>query len=291
MSLDAQASADRLPALPSGSLAPEAPQPRRYYGYYKRRASAMYELQMREHCIRRRLEGATVQQIASELHQSVSTIRRYLRQALERAVSLVPFDPRAERFDEDQPWHKPPPRNKRRGSFSDPTGDPDVLEGDVLPPPDEIELRQEALQMAKAAKPYSIIADVLGISEKQARQFVHEELTKLEKSELNGADLQRRLMIEQLNEAIEAVYAPATGSHPEKGKVAPVLEAVDRLMKLLKQKAELMGLHQPQYMDIEMQLVALAEEAGYDIHELHDVARDVLQRHRIKIPGMRAPVR
>lgn len=267
-------STSRIPSLPSGSVSPEKSKKKRYNGYYKRRAEAIYELQTREHIVRRKNEGASFEEIAKELGQSRVTVWRYYRKTMDRVVDMVPYDPKSERFDEDLPWNRPGSRWPH----------PD----DVLDPPDEVLLKKEALALAKAAKPIDVIANQLGISEKKAREYITGELSSLEKSELNEASLQRRLMIEQINEMIEGVYAPATGNHPTKGKVAPVLEAVDRLMKLLKQKAELMGLDRPQYTDIDMKLMALAEEAGYDIEELHEVARDVLLKHRIKIPGLRS---
>jgi AcrR family transcriptional regulator len=268
-------STPRLPTLPPGTVRPEARARRRYTGYYARRARAIYELQVRDHIVRARSQNRTFKEIAQELGLSIPTVRAYFQKSLDRAVAMMPFDAdTAERYDEDLP------PNRRRFSSG-----PQTVEGDVLPPPDEQQDRREALQLAKACVPYDEIAARLGITEKRARIYVHESLTQIEKSELNGADLQRRLMIEQINEMIQALYAPATGNHPEKGKTAPILEAVDRMMKLLKQKADLMGLGQPELTDIRMQLQALATQHGYDIQELEDVARDVLPSHRIRLPG------
>jgi predicted transcriptional regulator len=237
---------------------------------------------------RRRNEGATFGEIARELDLSLPTVRAYYRKSITRAVSMIPFNPEtSERFDEDQPYRRDRQRQRqKRAQRAQASGpNPSVHTGDVLDPPDEIPLRQEALRLAKACVPYDEIGARLGISEKDARRFVNEELTKLEQNELNGADLQRRLMIEQINAMIAALYAPATGDHPEKGQIAPVFEAVDRMMKLLKQKADLIGLGQPQYEDIRVVLQALAEEQQYDMLELEDIARAVLSKHRIKLPG------
>jgi DNA-binding CsgD family transcriptional regulator len=281
-------SSSRLPAMPSHSLsaAPKAPTARkRYTGYYSRKSRAIYELQVREYVVQRRNEGATFREISHELDLSLPTVRAYCRRSITRAVSMIPFNPEtSERFDEDLPYRRDRQRQRqKRAQASGPN--PDVHTGDVLDPPDEIPLRQEALRLAKACVPYDEISARLGIPEKDARRFVNEELTKLETNELNGADLQRRLMIEQINAMIAALYAPATGDHPEKGRIAPVFEAVDRMMKLLKQKADLIGLGQPQYEDIRIVLQALADEQQYDMLELEDIARAVLSKHRIKLPG------
>jgi DNA-binding CsgD family transcriptional regulator/predicted transcriptional regulator len=281
-------SSSRLPAMPSHSLS-AAPKPlaarKRYTGYYSRKSRAIYELQVREYVVQRRNEGATFGEISRELDLSLPTVRAYYRKSITRAVSMIPFNPEtSERFDEDQPYRRDRQRQRQKRAQRSSSG-PEVHTGDVLDPPDEIPLRQEALRLAKACVPYDEISARLGISEKEARQFVNEELTKLEQNELNGADLQRRLMIEQINAMIAALYAPATGDHPEKGQIAPVFEAVDRMMKLLKQKADLIGLGQPQYEDIRMVLQALAEEQQYDMLELEDIARAVLSKHRIKLPG------
>jgi DNA-binding CsgD family transcriptional regulator len=283
-------SSSRLPALPSHSLSapPKDPTARkRYTGYYSRKSRAIYELQIREYVVQRRSEGASFQEIAHELDLSVPTVRAYYRKSITRAVSMIPFNPdTAERFDEDLPYRRDRQRQRqKRAQRSSQDTNPTVHTGDVLDPPDEIPLRQEALRLAKACVPYDEISARLGVSEKEARRFVNEELTKLEQNELNGADLQRRLMIEQINGMIAALYVPATGDHPEKGKIAPVFEAVDRMMKLLKQKADLIGLGQPQYEDIRIVLQALADEQQYDMLELEDIARAVLSKHRIKLPG------
>jgi DNA-binding CsgD family transcriptional regulator len=282
-------SSNRLPALPPGSLSAQPRARKRYTGYYARKARAIYELQVREYVVQRRSEGASFQEIARELDLSVPTVRAYHRKSITRAVSMIPFNPdTAERFDEDLPYRRDRQRQRQKRAQRSSQGrdaDATVHTGDVLDPPDEIPLRQEALRLAKACVPYDEISARLGVSEKEARRFVNEELTKLEANELNGADLQRRLMIEQINGMIAALYAPATGDHPEKGKIAPVLEAVDRMMKLLKQKADLIGLGQPQYEDIRIVLQALADEQQYDMLELEDIARAVLSKHRIKLPG------
>jgi DNA-binding CsgD family transcriptional regulator len=282
-------SSNRLPVLPLGSLSAPVRARKRYTGYYSRKSRAIYELQVREYVVQRRNEGATFGEIARELDLSLPTVRAYYRKSITRAVSMIPFNPEtSERFDEDQPYRRDRQRQRQkraqRSSQARDSG-PEVRTGDVLDPPDEIPLRQEALRLAKACVPYDEISARLGISEKDARRFVNEELTKLEQNEMNGADLQRRLMIEQINAMIAALYAPATGDHPEKGQIAPVFEAVDRMMKLLKQKADLIGLGQPQYEDIRVVLQALAEEQQYDMLELEDIARAVLSKHRIKLPG------
>jgi uncharacterized protein YihD (DUF1040 family) len=58
------------------------------------------------------------------------------------------------------------------------------------------------------------------------------------------------------------------------------------MSKLLKQKADLLGLDQPPLVDLREMLAHIAMESGYDMAELEDVARGVLSRYRIRLPGI-----
>ena len=336
---------------------PEHRRRRRQRNYYRRQATAIYELQMREAVIRLTHEGVSDAEIAKQLGQSVGTIKRYRQRALDRAVrherheaiygkALPPpprtTDPRYPYAKHNAPGRtvsvkRPPvywPANDRREASSplalpspgrvdaedweepvpDPQAahrfrsapDPDLSSASSVPPgstttsegptyagtvfdpldPEVLrDLREKCLWLRKAAIPFPEMAIKLGISEAEARQFTYEALHELQTSELHTADLERRLMIEQLDDMIRAIRPMALG-HPDHHP--PLLDAVDRVLKLMKQKADLMGLSQPPAVDIMIRLQGLAAESGYDILDLQDIARDVLAANKIKLPEYRA---
>lgn len=285
-------SANRLPVLPPGTVSStRRKKNKRVPGYYKRRATAIYELRMREYIAKCRTQGRTVKSLAAELQVNEQTVRNYWHAALARVMNLVPYDPLGERFDEDLPRRERVRRKKKSPTSNE--GDPHspLLEGEVLDAPDDIILRKEVLTLMQAALPFDAIGDRLGISEREANRYGKEALEALEKSELLTMDNHRRLMVMQIDQMIAAVHAPATGTLPNGQKAPPVLEAIDRMAKLLKQKADLMGLSNPQVEDIYSMLYRIAEESKYDLDEVEQIAREVLQNHRIKLPGTRPPVR
>jgi DNA-binding CsgD family transcriptional regulator len=262
-------------------------------GYYRRQANAVYELQMREAIIRLTHAGKTDEEIARLLGQSTATIKKYRRRSMERAITHYVQHPDDDptRRDPEQPdendatdprRRRVPPRGAgpgphRPGSAKSPT--------EILPSPDTLALRRQCLDLRKAAMPFDEMAEHLGISEQEARQYTFEALKHLQDSELSTAELERRLMVEQLDQMIAAVHAPATGRHPTLGSVPPVLEAIDRMLRLMKQKADLLGLNQPPAVDILSRLRDMAEESKYDLLELQDIARDVLAKHRLHLPA------
>jgi DNA-binding CsgD family transcriptional regulator len=301
-------------------------------GYYKRQAQAIYALQMREAATRLKLEGRTDPEIAQDLGQTVSTVRRYRTQAVKRSAARErirreygELEPPAETAAEEDArlrrehaarkaagW-KPPvsavhraarwpegdgagasralslPAPADSGSAGPPPGGSGGRPPDeVLDPPDADEyteqMRRECLWLRKAAIPFDQMALKLGISERDARRYTFEALRHLQESEMNNADLERRLLIEQLDDMIRAVRPLAVGGD---GGRPPILEAVDRMLKLFKQKSDLMGLSQAPAVDIMIRLQGLAEEGGYDIIELEDIARDVLSAHKIRLPEFR----
>lgn len=253
-----------------------SPSPKkRNRGYYKAQAEAIYTLEMREAIIRMTHLGLSDQEIASELGQSVGTIRRYREKTLSRLSLPDPNGPPPLTTD-DEPEipKKAPPKGPGPGPHR-PRSPKHAIE--VLPAPDVVLLRRDCLARRKKLQPFDQMAEELGISEQEARRHVADALRSLSVSETTTAELERRLMVEQLDEMIRAIYDPATD--PEH----PVLEATDRVLKLLDRKAKLLGLDQVPTLDIMAQLQELAQEGNYDIRELEDIARDVLSRRRFKI--------
>jgi hypothetical protein len=148
-------------------------------------------------------------------------------------------------------------------------------------------MRAHCLKMKKAAVPYEKMAEILGISKEEAQRYSREAIQELQKSEQLNADLERRLMIEQIDQMIAAIHAPATGENLLGYRVTVVFEAIDRMLKLMKAKADLLGLSSPPAVDIRIKLQSIASESGYDIVDLEEIAREVLQAHKLKLPEFR----
>lgn len=315
--------------------------------YYRKQAEAIYDLQMREAVIRLTYEGVPDRDIAKQLGQSVSTIRKYRRQSIRRAgrrshemaISGPPppvirrtvlpqppiTHPRRLTVSADyrplrawpvgtarvsSPRALPPRGGSSFGSGAlDPSdcGDPGAASASAPPAasapptagpgptpvsgtvledtPEIVQLRKDCLFLRKAMIPFDKMAERLGISEQEARQRTYEALDELRTSEMHHADLERQLMLEQINEMILAVRPPAIGYD---GTRPPIFEAVDRMVKLLKQKAELMGLTNPPAVDLMIRLQAMASEGGYDITELQEIARERLAKRKIHLPEFNA---
>lgn len=154
--------------------------------------------------------------------------------------------------------------------------DPD----DVLDAAETTELRMACLDLRKGMYTFREIAEKLGISEADARAHTAYALRDLQDSVTTHADLERRLMVEQIDDMIRAIRPQTIGSDDHE----PVLEAIDRMLKLMDRKAKLLGLDQAESVDIMVRLQSLAVEGNYDMLELMDLAKDTLSKHRIKMP-------
>lgn len=161
------------------------------------------------------------------------------------------------------------------------------VSGEILDPPDVIQLRADALKLRKAMLPFPEIAELLGVSVPHARQAVAEAIQEIQKSEQFNADMHRQLMIEQIDQMIAAIHAPATGQLINGRRIMVDLGAIDRMLKLMQRKAELMGLTTTPAEDIKVKLQRLADEAGYDIVDLEEIAKDVLAAHKTRLPEFR----
>jgi len=244
-----------------------------FKGYYSRQAQAIYTLQMREAIMRRTQEGYTDEQIAQELGQTEATIRRYRKAAMAHPRALPPPD---EPGTSDEPRRKIPPKGPgpgphRPGSRKSPM--------EILPPADVDKYRAVCLAMRKQAIPFDEMARTLGITEKEARRYTADALRGLSDSETTHAELERRLMVEQIDAMIRSAYVMATRTED----LPPNLDAQDRIIKLLDRKAKLLGLDQVPAQDIRVKLQQLSQEGNYDLEELEDIARVVLARHRFQI--------
>jgi DNA-binding CsgD family transcriptional regulator len=248
----------------------------------KHEARDIYELQMREAVIRWTQEQIPDKEIAQRLGQTVPEIKRYREDALAQS---------AQRY---RTWGRaglstPPSRKPRAlpapGASS--SSSSASMSGEVLDPQDVIEMRAHCLKMKKAAVPYEKMAEILGISREEAQKYSREAIAELQNSEQLNADLERRLMLEQIDQMIAAIHAPATGENLLGHRVTVVFDAIDKMLKLMKAKADLLGLSSPPAVDIRIKLQSIASESGYDIVDLEEIAREVLQAHKLKLPEFR----
>lgn len=272
---------------------------------HKKAADEIYDLQMREAVLRWTRAGLPDSDIAQRLGQSIPRIKRYredaIRRATQRALDRAKTGPVLDLSSGCSCL--PPPRSKdsprtptsgwgpvsgqRRLSPPRSTYVPPGVSGEILDPPEVVQLRKDCLQLRKAMVPFDQMADLLGVSEQECRKRAAEALREIELSEHANADLERRLMIEQLDQMIAGIHAPATGRKLDGSPTMIDLGAIDRMLKLMKQKADLLGLSAPPAVDIRIRLQALADEGGYDIVDLEEIARDVLLAHKLKLPEFR----
>jgi DNA-binding CsgD family transcriptional regulator len=270
----------------------ELPQTLGQERYYRKQAEAIFALQMREAVMRWTTEKVPDSEIAKHLGCHPETVKRYRKQALlrsrDRAVQEyrtgvpIPLPKPRRRKEQMEEYERALVVTKGRGKKAPPGS----VSGTVLDPEDVIQLRKECLVLRKAMVPFDKMAVLLGITEETARDRTYEALAELETSERLNSDLQRRLQVEQIDQMIEALHPAATGWDLKHGQRPVVLEAVDRMLKLLKQKAELLGLSEPPAVDIRIRLQALAAEGGYDIVDVEEVARGVLAAHKIRLPDL-----
>jgi hypothetical protein len=241
---------------------------------------------MREAVMRLTVEGHTDQQIADTLGQTVGTIRRYRAKSMDRVIERITVT------GEDVIEPTPPPRRfkaPRRGPGPGPhRPNSKKIPVEVIDPPEEARLRREVLKLRKMMQPLDVIAERLDLTEKRVHQLLADELQRLQDSELVSADMERRLMVEQLDDMIRAIYPYTTGDEEfpgeDKKKLPISLEAIDRMLKLMDRKSKLLGLDRTPAVDIVVKLQEIAITGNYEIAELEDIARDVLTRRKMTVP-------
>jgi hypothetical protein len=241
---------------------------------------------MREAIMRMSASGKSIPEIASVLGQTPGTIRTYRKESLEKAVRG---------YDPGDPSQVPPPESddpipgarnvkgsgpgphRPRSSKAIP-----AIASARLTDADEQRRRDDCLDLRKRGFDFRAMSERTGLREDECRRYTYEALRMLDESEMHYANLERRLVLEQIDQMIRAVHPYATTQTGNKD--APMLDAIDRMLKLLRQKAELMGLAQPQTIDVMIRLQQIAEEGNYDMLELQEIAREVFAKHRIRLP-------
>lgn len=259
----------------------------------RQEADGIYDLQMREAAIRLSSDGTPLGEIATQLGQTPQTIRRYLEKTMQRALAAqarteTSLDP-DDRYTTAPP---PPPRTRPaprgRGPGPHVAGSPKAPT-EILDPFDTREMRTRCLSLRKQAKTYEQIAQATQLPQADVRRYILSALRDLEDSELTRADVERRLMTEQVDDLIRGIYSQAQGltSAGDPLPTGPDLGAIDRVTKLLDRKSKLLGLDQTPTVDIMIRLQKIASESGYDIEDVEEIARDVFARNRLPVPPSR----
>lgn len=233
-------------------------QARQGKAYRQAVAKELYDAEVRAYVARRVREGAGPAQVAKELGVSRKVAETSMTQSLSRVKD----------FDRQRHGERHP---------SDPP-----LHGEVLGPSDTPEERAFILQafaFRKRALPIDEIAMLTGRTEAEVRHAVTKRLKELENDELSEASTARRMMLEQLDAMIAAITVASTGRDINGNPSPVVLEAIDRMCRLLDQKAKLLGLNAPQKIDLSHRIEVLARESGYDVEELRQITADVLQSY------------
>lgn len=257
---------------------PRARQLRVKITYHRRKARALRELRLRRVIVGHAARGMAPKDIAARLGVGVGVVTGRLEQSMQLAADAAAYDRDHGRgaYRANAGYGRPPPRTGPRAT-ADHARNPD----DVLDPPSITDLRKQAFELRLRAIPLDEIADMLGISENRAREYVAEVARTLAGDELHDADAARRIQLAQLDQMIRAIHAPATGRKPDGSLGAPVLEAIDRMLKLLDRKSKLLGLDAPQRIDISQRLEVIAHEGGYDYAELEEIAMRVLRERSL----------
>ena len=276
---------------------------RRHTHYHRHEADELYHAEVRAFIASKKAEGCTPKKIASILGVSVRTVQGYMNQSLQRVieiadrgVDLLDHSPKPRTPEElEQTTHTgrrkrgagPGPHVKRstRGAPPPPTGSSPlgavaatVVQGQVILPDEEVAFQKRCYNLRKQAIPFDEIARIVERPESDVRAAVKRRLEQLDAEELTSTEHSRRLMLDQLDSMIRALFPRATGEEDAYGNVHSLdYEAVDRMVRLLDRKAKLQGLDQPQKVDTRIRLETFAREAGYDPDEILEIAEDVLQ--------------
>jgi len=153
------------------------------------------------------------------------------------------------------------------------------LHGDVLDSPDERAFILQAYALRKRSLPVDEIAMLTGRTEEQVRRAVATRLKELDADEMSEMSQAKRMMLEQIDAMMAAISTPATGKEIDGSNAPVVLEAIDRMVKLMDQKSKLLGLSAPQKIDLTSRIEILARTSGYDLDELRAITAEVLSEY------------
>lgn len=281
-------------------------------GHYRQHeGQQLYNAEMRAFIALKLREGCTVKKIAAILSVAEPTVRSYMAQSMQRATEMhskgedvLDMSPK-ERTNADLeatshrkrivkrgPGPGPHVVNSPKGEREVPAGSSilgpiasTVISGQVLLPDEEVKFQRLCFHYRKLAWPFDEIAHKVGRSEAAVRDAVRTRLAQLDAEELVSTEGRRRLMVEQIDTMIRAILPHAIGETADGVPVLVDYDAIDRMVKLLDRKAKLEGLDQPQKVDIRVRIEQFAEEAGYDVDEIKQIAEEVIADRARQLSG------
>lgn len=116
------------------------------------------------------------------------------------------------------------------------------------------ERESQAVQLRIAGVSYEAIAQRLGMTPAGAYKAVKRALRRVIEKTTEDAEELRRLEIGRLDRLLLAVWPLATGRQP--GAAGPDLGAVDRALRIIERRCELLGLNAPKAIDLTAQAPA-----------------------------------
>lgn len=226
-------------------------------------------------------KGMSVSAIGKKIGMSPKKVQWYLDWSVERVLDI----PEGERKLPEKP--RRPARTKakplphltgtpsagvvRPGLVVSATSSPGVP---AIPDP---ATQKQAFYLRARGVPSDEIAELLGIPESDAERAIMAWSDRLNASEINTTETARRVQLAQLDTTLRALSPHATGVN-EDGSPHPLdLFAVDRYLKVLDQKAKLLGLNAVQRVDINQRLEMIASEGQYDLEDLQELLVEVLR--------------
>lgn len=273
--------------------------------YRKHERDQLYAAELRAFIAGKLREGWTKQRIAKTLQLAPATIAKYAGQSMERVQSMTQdgtnlADQRPKPRTEDEIEAQRPRNFKvRRGRGAgphrpnSPKAPPPapphssavsaigalVHTGTVLLPDDERDFQLKVWNLRKRMLSFEEIAEVTERSVADCRDALRRRYEQLDAEELHSTDYYRRQMLEQIEDQMRAIYPAATGIDDDGNPVSVSLEAIDRMVKLMKAKTDLLGLNSPTKVDISVRLQQIASEMQYDYDDLMGIAREVLETY------------
>lgn len=114
-----------------------------------------------------------------------------------------------------------------------------------------LERQLQALELRKAGLSYRKIASKLGISHVQAINDVNGELKRLASLRTDSAEELRQLELERLDVALEGVMQYVKAGSPAH---------VAAMVRLMEQRAKLLGLYAPEKHDVNIDVTKLSDD-------------------------------
>jgi hypothetical protein len=214
----------------------------------KRRAKQLLEMDQRATIARLTNLGYSAKQIAEHLGTTPAKVAERKKQSMERVVTAV-------------------------------------ISGEVLEPrtektvsPEERKRRRLAYDLRKRAIPFPEIATTLQQSESLVRQWVSDELVRLDNEDITETQHQRRMQLERYDMMMAAIMTPATGIDITGARTPPNLDAMDRMLKIMDKQNALLGLDAPTVVDINHRIEILAIEQDYNPDDLKEIAKEVIKQ-------------